>query len=73
MSVETEAFCGLCANYKPLPTRVEKQEYPWCGYDIFYIDEGICSKDGTTVCSLYEGCECYKRNSDHFKTKEAVL
>ena len=73
MGVETESYCGLCANYNPLPDRAEKIKYPWGGYDILYINEGICSKNNTTVSSLCPGCKNYYRNTNFFKRKETAL
>ena len=49
-------FCAFCKHYQALSVREEKMHYPWGGYDILYIEEGICSKKSIKVNAM---CETY--------------
>ena len=50
------AFCAFCKHYQALPVREEKIHYPWGGSDIFYIEEGICSKKNIKVNGMQGEC-----------------
>lgn len=57
-------FCAFCKHYQALPAREEKMHYPWGGYDIFYIEEGMCEYHKIKVVAQQE------MYCKHFNLKE---
>lgn len=59
-------FCAFCKHYQALPAREEKMHYPWGGYDILYIEEGICSKENVKVNAMYEAyCKNFRLKEEY--------